>query len=290
MFYKKVTFNSIFKYFLVWFFVVTYAITSLFFTIHLCTRNAQVSSYSNKEGELTATTVATQVETYNVEYISVPILFIELDYFLLYDIIAIEEQLTIILNNLDTLDVALASGRYSTIAAMQMESEHVRLLEVYIKFKTDLDKYKTWEKEYYNAAKTFLFLKQNGYSDAIACGIIGNMMIETSGGSLALKPNIYDPSGKYYGLCQWDLNYYPAIEDAPLTKQLEFLMDTILLEFETFGRLYSKNFTHDTFLSLTDTAEAAYAFAKVYERCHSYSFAARKQAAKVAYEYFMLSH
>ena len=113
---------------------------------------------------------------------------------------------------------------------------------------------------------------------------------ETSGGSLALNPTIYHPSGNYYGLCQWDLRYYPKYKDISFELQLDYLLESITVEFKTFGRLYKKDFIYEDFLTITDPAEAAYAFAKVYERCNPISFDLRKQAAVKAYEYFSLTN
>ena len=147
-----------------------------------------------------------------------------------------------------------------------------------------------WEKEYYYATNVWKFLRQRNFSQAAACGIIGNMMVETSGGTLALKPYIYSPSGNYYGLCQWSKKYYSGVFELPFEYQLDYLLGTISWEFDTFGWLYKEGFTLEDFLSLEDPAEAALAFAKVYERCGPASYEMRQRAAEVAYEYFNLDN
>jgi hypothetical protein len=147
-----------------------------------------------------------------------------------------------------------------------------------------------WEEEYYYATNVWKFLRQRNFSQAAACGIIGNMMVETSGSTLALKPYIYSPSGNYYGLCQWSKKYYSGAFELPFEYQLDYLLGTISWEFKTFGWLYKEGFTLEDFLNLEDPAEAALAFAKVYERCGPASYGLRQQAAEVAYEYFNLDN
>ena len=50
-----------------------------------------------------------------------------------------------------------------------------------------------------NAKAIIDYLVNNlGYKKAVACGIAGNMWHESN-----FRPTVYDPSGTYYGLCQW---------------------------------------------------------------------------------------
>jgi hypothetical protein len=151
-----------------------------------------------------------------------------------------------------------------------------------------LEKIQKWEEEYYYAANVWKYLRQRNFSHAAACGIIGNMMIETSGGTLDLKPYIYSSSGNYYGLCQWSLKYYSGTKDLPFEHQLDYLLGTMPWEFKTFGWLYEEGFTYENFITLEDPEEAALIFAKVYERCSPVSYDLRKQAALKAYDYFKL--
>jgi hypothetical protein len=151
-----------------------------------------------------------------------------------------------------------------------------------------LTKIQKWEEEHYYATRVWKCLRQRNFSQEVACGIIGNMMIETSGGTLDLKPNIYSPSRNYYGLCQWSQKYYPGTKDLPFEHQLDYLLGTMPWEFNTFGKNYKKGFDYEAFLKITDPAEAALAFAKAYERCSPASYKLRQEAAIKAYEYFDL--
>lgn len=247
-------------------------------SVELATPEAEAKAEAKAEAEIPQTLVAVLLEK--------PILFTELEYKTFYDINLDNEHLSTLLDSSEILQVAISSGEYSADAVTAMIDEHARLQGVMAKIQVNINKYTAWEQEYYYAAKTYEFLKQKGYNDAVACGIIGNMMIETSGGTLALKPIIYDPAGDFYGLCQWSLYYRPDVADMPFEEQLDYLYSDIEKEFDVFGFCYARGFTYEDFLDMTDPAEAALAFAKVYERCASFSYAPRAWAANSAYEYF----
>lgn len=170
----------------------------------------------------------------------------------------------------------------------QIRTKQAELEELEAKVASDLARYNAWEEEHFYATKVFQYFIQRGFTKEATCAIIGNMMIETSGGDLNLKPNIYSKSGNYYGLCQWSLKYYPETKDIPFERQLEYLFNTMHWEFNTFGWLYEEGFYYEDFIRMTDPAEAARAFAKVYERCTPVSYKLRERAAIKAYEYFDL--
>lgn len=144
---------------------------------------------------------------------------------------------------------------------------------------------KTKEKYLY-AKKVFKYFTKRGFTEEATAGIIGNMMVETSGDSLDLKPKIYSKSGNYYGLCQWSKKYYPEAHGLSFRLQLDYLFETMPWEFKTFGWLYKDDFTLSDFKKMTNVEEAAIAFTKVYERCSPASYELRKQAAVKAYNYF----
>lgn len=149
-------------------------------------------------------------------------------------------------------------------------------------------KIKQWEEEHYYATKAWEYLREEGFSQEITCAIIGNMMIETSGGALDLEPTIYSLDGDYYGLCQWSKEYYPEAHGLTFEEQLDYLIESMPQEFNTFGWLYEDNFDYSTFLVITDVEEAAFAFAVAYERCGPASYEMRQEAAVRAYKYFDL--
>ena len=216
-----------------------------------------------------------------------PILFSRLVHNELYDVESSTMYVSKVTSAIDIIKSALSADNYTITAKNTMDIEINRLADVIESYMADIEKYLLWEQEHYYAAKTFEFLKQRGYSDAAACGIIGNMMIETCGGSLDLLPNIYNPTKRFYGLCQWSVKYYPEAVNLSFEEQLKFLDSTIIEEFEVFGKLYKNGFTYEEFISMSEPTSTALAFAKVYERCGSGSYDLRKQAAEKAYEYFV---
>lgn len=140
--------------------------------------------------------------------------------------------------------------------------------------------------KYEYATEVWNYLKNKGYSDAVCAGILGNFMSETGGHTLALNPTLYSNGGRYYGIAQWSLKYYPDVDGANLSQQLVFLSSNIEKEFNTFGYKYKKGFTYNDFLKLESPRAAALAFAKVYERCGSGSYSKRQTGAEQAYDYF----
>ena len=217
---------------------------------------------------------------------NIPLIFNHIEYKAFYDIDLGNSHINEVNNYIQVLTTAIDSEDYTEAAESAMNDELVRLHDIVEAYKLDVLKYSTWESEYYYAAKTYEFFRQNGYSAEVACGIIGNMMIETSGGTLALNPTIYSPSGDFYGLCQWSLYYRPHIADVSFENQLLYLHGDIEGEFKTFGFCYKNNFTYADFLAMNDPGEAAIAFAKVYERCGSSTYNLRANCAKIAYDYF----
>jgi hypothetical protein len=217
-----------------------------------------------------------------------PLLFTEIDYVTSYDTVVYYALIDEIQECLLHLNVAIASGTYTADACERMEQEIIRLEAINTKAELNIDRIYSWTDEYYYAAKTWLFFIQRGYSEAVVSAILGNMMIETSGGTLWLKPFVYDHTGNYYGLCQWSLYYRPEAAGMTFEEQLEYLAADMEKEFNAFGSCYRRGFTYEDFLNMTDPGEAARAFAMVYERCGSAYYIIRMQAAQKAYNYFSL--
>lgn len=134
------------------------------------------------------------------------------------------------------------------------------------------------------ATEIWLYMKDQGWNDAVCAGILGNMMAECGGHTLFLQPTV---SNKYYyGICQWSKGY-PNVWYSNLDSQCEFLINTIEYEFNTFGSSYKRGFNFNSFLNLNDEKEVAKAFAKCYERCGSSSLNQRQKNATIAYNYFI---
>lgn len=141
------------------------------------------------------------------------------------------------------------------------------------------------DEEYPDAAAVWRILSAAGCSDYVCAGILGNMMAECGGQTLALQP--YVSSSDYYGMCQWNQAYRDKVWGASLEDQCSFLLDTMKYEIDTFGFCYASGFNYDKFLNLTNEKDVALAFAKCYERCGSGSYSIRKDNATTAYNYFV---
>jgi hypothetical protein len=238
---------------------------------------------------LTPADVGTVLTEPTVELIDDAIIFANIVYTPCYDELLARELITTAEHAVSGLDEAIASGQYSEKACNEMRIERNRLIEVLSQAMTEQETVQAWREEYFYATETWLYFKRLGYSDAVACALIGNMMIETSGGTLGLKPTVYSSGKGFYGLCQWSLYYCPEVANQSFEWQLDYLVETMPKEFENFGFCYKRGFTFDDFLKVEDPATAAYIFAKVYERCGSGSYGLRKQAANMAFEYFTLN-
>jgi hypothetical protein len=240
------------------------------------------NNYATKE-----TIVVVEEVTQAKPLIDIPLNFSELDYNVFYDIQLSIEYIDKLNASIQTLNEAINSAEYTSHASESMLAEVMRLQDIVAEVENDIERYNTWEQEYYFAAKTYEFFMQQGFSEVITSAIIGNMMIETSGGTLNLNPTVYSSGGGFYGLCQWSLYYRPHVSGMSFEDQLVYLLNDLEYEFNTFGFCYKKNFKYDDFLTMEDPGAAALAFAKAYERCGSGSYGARQRAAVKAYNYFV---
>jgi hypothetical protein len=112
---------------------------------------------------------------------------------------------------------------------------------------------------------------------------MGNIMAEVGGHTLDIQ---YTLTTSYYGICQWSKSY-SFVWGLGLQAQLDYLINTIQNEFNTYGYLYSPGFNYNNFINLTDEKAVALAFAKCYERCGSSTYSKRQQNASDAYNYFV---
>ena len=145
-------------------------------------------------------------------------------------------------------------------------------------------------REYPTATKIWRYMRYElGWNNYVCAGVMGNMMAECGGQTLALDPTLYDAAtGSYYGICQWSSKWNPDVIGTGVDFQLKYIKSTVESEFKTFGYLYSSGFTYEDFKNLQDPEEAALAFAAVYERCSSRTYYIREENALKAYDYFVL--
>lgn len=225
------------------------------------------------------------------QLIDEPVLFQELDYEIFYDTVKSKDFIVEINSKIQCLETSIESDEYTIEAVDSMLQEKSRLLDIITQIESDVSHYIKWEQEYYYAAKTWQFLKQQGFSDVVVSGIMGNLMVETGGQTLKLVPTLYDAAtGQYYGICQWSLKYRPTVAGMPFEDQLYYLMSDIEYEMDTFGFCYKSGFTYKDFIELDSPEAAALAFAKAYERCSSRYYRIREKAAIEAFNYFDLNN
>lgn len=264
--------------------------TSENYATEISSTSPSQASVSKTTTEIPEFTVSTSKEctTQNKALKNTPVLFKDIKFKIAYNAEFYEKLLADIDVSIEQLELAIDSNNYSENACKLMAQEIDRLKAITAEALAAKSTIWHWEDEYYYAVKMWDFFNQRGYSNAVIGAILGNMMIETSGGTLQLKPTIYNSTGDYYGLCQWSLYYKPELDGITFEEQLEYLDTDMAYEFNTFSNLYYPGFTYEDFLAMEDPAEAALAFAVVYERCGSGSYDLRQQAAIKAYDYFTL--
>jgi hypothetical protein len=79
-------------------------------------------------------------------------------------------------------------------------------------------------------------------------------MTEVGGNTLEIKYWLTNPSNRYYGICQWSTGY-KAVWYEDLEYQINFLIDTMPYEFNTYGRSYAKGFDYADFLALENAED-----------------------------------
>lgn len=177
----------------------------------------------------------------------------------------------------------------SFVPALEVCKKELELVESTLLFyqeKYDIIIAEEWiikTQEYPVASQIYRYLKDFGYNDAVAAGIIGNLMAEVGGQTFQIR--WWAKSEEYYGICQWNKAYI-KVWNTSLEEQLNFLTSSIRYEMNTYGYKYQSGFNYEQFCRLTNEQEAAAAFAKCYERCSSKSIPQRKKNATVAMNYF----
>ena len=194
------------------------------------------------------------------------------------------------------MDAALKMANAGRALGYEETHEVIQLAkDEYANYKKEKDTYisiysvlmRNWESkrnEFPEATQVWEYLKDAGYSKYVCAGILGNIMTEVGGNTLAIQPLI--ETTEYYGMCQWS-SYYPDAWGLSLEEQCDFLLNTINNEFVRFGKLYNGGIKYAQFKEMTDCQAVALCFAKVYEKCSSSSYTSRKDNAVTAYNYFV---
>lgn len=142
------------------------------------------------------------------------------------------------------------------------------------------------EDEYYYARVIWNYLRyEMGLNKYCTAGIMGNIMTECGGQTLNIQPYMTN-SGGHYGICQWNLRYFPEVRGESLHGQLEFLNSTIRWIMNDFGDRYYDGFNYNKFIEITDERIAAQAFAYAYEGSPKPCSQRRLDHATTALNYF----
>ena len=145
------------------------------------------------------------------------------------------------------------------------------------------------EGEYPEARLIWTTIKSWGYSDNVVAGIIGNMMAEVGGGTLAGLSN-WHTDGCGYGLIQWTSGRQRLLKQLygarpNIDQQLQFIKNELTGQNGVNRQVTEAQYNE--LLNAGSPEAAAMTFAKYYERCGSSYRAKRQSFARTAYNYFV---
>lgn len=145
------------------------------------------------------------------------------------------------------------------------------------------------EGEYPEARLIWNTIKSWGYSDNVVAGIIGNMMAEVGGGTLAGLSN-WHTGGCGYGLIQWTSGRQRLLKQLygarpNIEQQLQFIKNELTGQNGVNRQVTEAQYNE--LLNAGNPEAAAMTFAKYYERCGSSYRAKRQSFARTAYNYFV---
>lgn len=145
------------------------------------------------------------------------------------------------------------------------------------------------EGEYPEARLIWNTIKSWGYSDNVVAGIIGNMMAEVGGGTLAGLSN-WHTDGCGYGLIQWTSGRQRLLKQLygarpNIEQQLQFIKNELTGQNGVNRQVTEAQYNE--LLNAGSPEAAAMTFAKYYERCGSSYRAKRQSFARTAYNYFV---
>ena len=192
---------------------------------------------------------------------------------------------------------SLAQAAVESIVALNYDNELVPVLQedcsnysIYItQYKERIKelkelKYREQYAEYPAATFIWYYLKEQGWSDIVCAGIMGNIMQEVGGRTLNIN---YLHSNDYYGICCWKKEYHPAVNGLDLEGQCKYLVDTVVDSLNNSGYLYKDGYNFEAFLAAETIYESANAFMRVYERPGHLESPNRVENGVKAYEYFV---
>jgi hypothetical protein len=218
--------------------------------------------------------------------------------FLCWNLFLLKNKNTILQNELDSTkaDYAILIDTNSLISnelkSAKNELEEVK--DTLEKVKNELEEVKKenlkWSSKYnqypYATIAWIYMTEELGWSDAVAAGIMGNMMSECGGQTLKLN---WDDDGGSYGLIQWIGGRRKSIkekygEKPNVIEQIEFVKDELYGTNGVTQQVTNKQ--RELILNATSPEECAAYFAKWFERPASSNYSRRQANAVKAYTYF----
>ena len=142
--------------------------------------------------------------------------------------------------------------------------------------------------QYPTATIAWIYMTEElGWSDAVAAGIMGNMMAECGGQTLKLHWDSNGESG--YGLIQWIGARRILIKEKygefpTVTEQIEFVKDELYGTNGVTQQVTDQQ--RELILNANSPEQCAVEFAKWFERPLSTDYSVRKSNAAKAYAYF----
>ena len=131
-----------------------------------------------------------------------------------------------------------------------------------------------------NELTIYFFLRTEvGCNEAVACGILANIEAECG-----FNPEAYNPSGGYYGICQWGSSRKQRLKDYCHEKGLDYTSLEGQLEYLHYELQTNEKEAWTRLQSVSNSASGAYdaaiIWAQYYERCSESYRESRGQKAK----------
>lgn len=213
------------------------------------------------------------------------ILILAIISFLHWNLFVLQDENAMLKNNLETTKAECAL-LIETNSSISQELEKV---------KSELEEVKKenlqWSSKYnqYPAATiAWIYMTEElGWSDIVAAGIMGNMMAECGGQTLAL---VWDSNGSSgYGLVQWIGARRESIkekygETPTIIEQIEFVKDELYGTNGVTQQVTDQQ--RESILNASSPEKCAEKFAMWFERPSSADYSTRRSNAAKAYAYF----
>ena len=137
----------------------------VFLTVDQFITNDIPAETAELHDEIVTIAAAEEIETPPAPaLIDTPIIFEHAEYKTFYDITQSLDYIAVLTEHTGVINNAINSKEYTKAAEVAMNIELNRINDIISSIEFDVDQYSAWEQEYYYAAKTYEFFRQNGFS------------------------------------------------------------------------------------------------------------------------------